>query len=185
MQLHQKTSNNIYTYIMQLGDPTAYGNIPPCPAIISAVTAALQSPGSTAGYVNACGTPEARTAIAKHHSNLMKDDDRSKDGEEEHEVEEQPKKVDVTPDDVIVANGASGALELALTALLDEDSVLLGESYPIYMSYYISLYSTFSNLQSFHLISAKARLSVVSGNRRKPRVDRGALRFATRQWMGV
>lgn len=47
-----------------------------------------------AGYVNACGTPEARAAIAKYHSAS-------------------------SPEDVIVANGASGALELALTALLD------------------------------------------------------------------
>ena len=47
-----------------------------------------------AGYVNACGTPEARAAIAKYHSTS-------------------------SAEDVIVANGASGALELALTALLD------------------------------------------------------------------
>lgn len=40
--------------------------------------------------------------------------------EEENEVPP------LTSDDVIVANGVSGALELALTALLDEDSVLLG-----------------------------------------------------------
>ena len=43
------------------------------------------------------------------------------DGREE-EIEVPP----LTSDDVIVANGVSGALELALTALLDEDSVLLG-----------------------------------------------------------
>lgn len=48
----------------------------------------------TAGYVNACGTPEARAAIANYHSTS-------------------------SAEDVIVANGASGALELALTALLD------------------------------------------------------------------
>ncbi len=33
----------------------------------------------------------------------------------------------MTPDDVIVAGGASGALELALTAILDDGTVLLGE----------------------------------------------------------
>ena len=37
--------------------------------------------------------------------------------------------ISVSPDDVIVANGVSGALELVLTALLDEDTVLLGEHY--------------------------------------------------------
>lgn len=40
----------------------------------------------------------------------------------EEEIEVPP----LTSDDIIVANGVSGALELALTALLDEDSVLLG-----------------------------------------------------------
>lgn len=86
---------------------------------------------TTAGYVNACGTPEAREAIAKHHSNLMKDSG------EEGDDSIVPS---VTPDDVIVANGASGALELVLTALLDEDSVLLGK-YPIYdMNICVSLF---------------------------------------------
>ena len=92
----------------QLGDPTTYGNMPPCPTIIKAITKTLNSPGMAAGYVNACGTPEARTAIASHHSS--------------------------SPDDVIVANGASGALELALTALLDEGSILLvpRPGFPLY-----------------------------------------------------
>lgn len=93
---------------LALGDPTTYGNMPPCPTIIKAITKTLNSPGMAAGYVNACGTPEARTAIASHHSS--------------------------SPDDVIVANGASGALELALTALLDEGSILLvpRPGFPLY-----------------------------------------------------
>jgi aspartate/methionine/tyrosine aminotransferase len=45
------------------------------------------------------------------------------DGRREQNIEVIPP---LTSDDVIVANGVSGALELALTALLDEDSVLLG-----------------------------------------------------------
>ena len=64
-----------------------------------------------AGYVGATGTREAREAIARHHSF-----DSASGGE-------------VGPDDVIIASGASGALEIALTALLDGDSVLLGESH--------------------------------------------------------
>mmetsp|Transcript_13610 Transcript_13610/g.29607 ORF Transcript_13610/g.29607 Transcript_13610/m.29607 type:complete len:556 (-) Transcript_13610:148-1815(-) len=110
---------------LALGDPTAYGNLPPCPAIISAITNAIQSPSIAAGYVNACGTPEAREAIAKHHSNLvMKDLSEEDDGIVSS----------VRPDDVIVANGSSGALELALTALLDESSVLLvpRPGFPLY-----------------------------------------------------
>ena len=109
----------------QLGDPTAYGNIPPCPVIINSITNALTSPGMAAGYVNACGTTDARVAIHKYHypnsSTLQK-----------HEEEEEV--VTTTPDDVIVANGASGSLEIALTALLDEDSVLLvpRPGFPLY-----------------------------------------------------
>jgi tyrosine aminotransferase len=82
--------------------------MPPCPTIIKAITQSLNSPGMAAGYVNACGTPEARAAIAAHHSASL--------------------------DDVIVANGASGALELALTALLDEGSILLvpRPGFPLY-----------------------------------------------------
>lgn len=90
-----------------------YGNLPPCPVAVSAITRALQRPAVAAGYVNACGTPEARAAIAKYHS---------------------VPGVDIVPDDVIVANGCSGALELALTALLDEGSVLLvpKPGFPLY-----------------------------------------------------
>ncbi|KAL9186669.1 hypothetical protein ACHAXT_005907 [Thalassiosira profunda] len=107
---------------LALGDPTAYGNLPPCPAIVSAITDALRSPGMAAGYVNACGTPEARAAIARHHSNLGKGEAVGENA------------VQITADDVIVANGASGALELALTALLDEDSLLLvpRPGFPLY-----------------------------------------------------
>lgn len=118
---------NIQSFIIlnahiQLGDPTVYGNIPPCPAITTAITHALQSSMSY-GYINACGTLQARIAIAKHHSShrfqrkMLNEDDNTGGGDN-----------DVTPDDVIIANGVSGALELALTALLDEDTVLLGES---------------------------------------------------------
>jgi tyrosine aminotransferase len=66
----------------------------------------------TAGYVNACGAPAVRAAIAKFHS----DDDSINAG------------------NVIVANGCSGALELALTALLDDDSIVLIPSpgFPLY-----------------------------------------------------
>lgn len=102
---------------LALGDPTAFGNITPCPAVIDAITKALQSPSMAAGYINACGTPEALAAIAAHHS-----------------CDEPNTMVRVTPEDVVVANGASGALELALTALLDEDSVLLvpNPGFPLY-----------------------------------------------------
>lgn len=99
----------------QLGDPTAHNNFPTCQVAVDAIKSALDSPSMAAGYVNACGTPEARESIASYHScpesNLV-----------------------VDPDDVVVASGCSGALELAITALLDEGSVLLvpRPGFPIY-----------------------------------------------------
>lgn len=70
----------------------------------------IKAPGNAAGYVNALGTLEARAAIAQHHGG------------------------GVSPDDVIIANGCSGALELALTALLDPGTVLLvpRPGFPLY-----------------------------------------------------
>jgi tyrosine aminotransferase len=78
----------------------------------SVVKAALGKPHA-AGYSNACGIPEARLAIANHHSYP------------EHQI---------GPEHVVVANGCSGALELALTALLDNDTFLLvpQPGFPLY-----------------------------------------------------
>lgn len=61
-----------------------------------------------AGYVNACGENKARQAVAKAHK--------------------------ADPDSVIIANGCSGALELALTALLDPGTLLLvpRPGFPLY-----------------------------------------------------
>lgn len=76
---------------------------------VDSVSQALQSHSHAAGYVNACGLPEARKAIAKFHS----------------AAEETS---------VIVANGCSGALEIALTALLDPGTILLvpKPGFPLY-----------------------------------------------------
>ena len=86
----------------------------------------MNNNNTTAGYINACGLPEARLAIAKHHSTLLASSSSSTASTNDEEMKYQ-KGRDVTMDDVIIANGASGALELALTALLDDDSVLLGK----------------------------------------------------------
>jgi tyrosine aminotransferase len=76
------------------------------------VQAVLYKPHA-AGYVNACGTPEARQAIADAHSYPA------------HKI---------SPDNVIVANGCSGALELALSALLDPGTAILvpQPGFPLY-----------------------------------------------------
>lgn len=92
-----------------MGDPTVSGHLPTCPIAIDAVIKAVQAPSHAAGYVNALGTPEARAAIAKHHHVSSM----------EH---------------VVIANGCSGALELALTALLDPGTILLvpKPGFPLY-----------------------------------------------------
>ncbi len=135
---HAHFSTNRLSTHTQLGDPTVYGSIPPCPAITSAIIQSLQSSQSY-GYINACGTNQARLAIAKHHSShyrrrgmqrrmLSKNDDINGCGSAAMGGRANVE-ISVSPDDVIVANGVSGALELALTALLDEDTVLLSEHY--------------------------------------------------------
>lgn len=97
----------------QLGDPTVGGNLHPCPVAIQQIVQKVQEKPHLAGYVNACGTPEARQAIANYHSYP------------EHAIGSE---------NVIVANGCSGALELALTALLDPDTILLvpKPGFPLY-----------------------------------------------------
>lgn len=98
---------------LALGDPTVGSSLSVCTIAMNAAVQAIQSPGHAAGYVPACGTIEARTAIAHYHSF------------HDHTV---------SPDNAIVANGCSGALELVLTALLDDDSILLvpKPGFPLY-----------------------------------------------------
>ena len=81
-------------------------------AMEAVVQAALYKPHAT-GYTNASGTPEARRAIATHHSYP------------EHQLD---------PQHTIVTNGCSGALDLALTALLDPGSAILvpQPGFPLY-----------------------------------------------------
>lgn len=105
---------------LALGDPTVGSSLPVCTAAMDAIVRAVSmtAPGNTnhaTGYAPACGTLEARHAIATHH----------------HENYGGPL---VSPDHVIVASGCSGTLELVLTALLDEDSILLvpKPGFPLY-----------------------------------------------------
>ena len=116
----------IYIYIsllhIQLGDPTASGNLPPCPVAIQAIQAALasHSHAAAAGYIPATGLEAARHAIANFHS-IPKNKNNNNNNK-------------VSPNQVVIANGCSGALELALTALLDEGSILLvpQPGFPLY-----------------------------------------------------
>jgi tyrosine aminotransferase len=88
-------------------------HLSPCTKAMEAVVqAALYKPHSS-GYTSASGTPEARRAIAMHHS-----------------FPERP----LSPDHVIVTNGCSGALELALSSLLDLGTTVLvpQPGFPLY-----------------------------------------------------
>ena len=93
------------------------------------MTEALQSPSAAAGYVNACGTDKARESIADHYGVI-------------------------SPDQVIVANGCSGALELALTSLLDDDTYLLVPC-PAFPLYEVIVKSHGANIAHYNLLHDK------------------------------
>lgn len=98
-----------------MGDPTAFGNLPPCNVAIQAIVEAVQAPGHSTSYVDARGLVSARKAISNFHTG-------------------NPDNYD----NVIIANGCSGALEIAITAILDtennNESILLvpDPGFPLY-----------------------------------------------------
>jgi tyrosine aminotransferase len=91
---------------------------------IQAIIEAVQSPGHAASYVPACGKLEARQAIAAYHQYQCAATTANDNS-------------DISIENVIVANGCSGALELAITALMDnndDSSILLvpDPGFPLY-----------------------------------------------------
>jgi len=119
----------------QLGDPTTAGNLFPCPAAVQAVQNALQTPHHAAGYAPACGTEAARQAIAHFHSLPRPFPDYHDDATSAPTSAAPPVPwLPIQSSNVIVANGCSGALEIALTALLDPHSILLvpQPGFPLY-----------------------------------------------------
>ena len=105
------------TIFLQLGDPTSSGNFQPCPVVESVI---VQEVGTgSAGYVNALGTDALRERIALFHSQMGNS-------------VVQARVVD--PSHVIVASGCSGALDIALRALLDPGTYLLvpNPGFPLY-----------------------------------------------------
>ncbi|KAG7349195.1 tyrosine/nicotianamine aminotransferase [Nitzschia inconspicua] len=98
---------------LALGDPTVGDSLPPCQIALDAVVEAVLTKSHAAGYVNACGLPAARQAIAEYHSSSLQS---------------------VTSENVIIASGCSGALELALTSLLDPGTCILvpQPGFPLY-----------------------------------------------------
>lgn len=91
-------------------------HIPPCAKAMEAIVMAVLRKPHTSSYTHACGAPEARRAIAAHHSVSL------------HHHQQ------LNPENVIVTNGCSGALELSLASLLDPGTSLLvpNPGFPLY-----------------------------------------------------
>lgn len=91
---------------LSIGDPTVFGNLPVAPEVVAAVTEALTGAKNN-GYPHCLGIPAARAAIAERYGS-----------------EGNP----IGPDDVCIASGCSGAIEIALGSIANEgDTILIPE----------------------------------------------------------
>lgn len=106
---------------MATADASSLAHIPPNPKAMEAIVRAVLRKPHTASYTNECGALEARHAIASHHS--------------------VPGQLPLSPENVIVTNGCSGALELSLGSLLDPGTALLvpKPGFPLYEEIAVSL----------------------------------------------
>jgi tyrosine aminotransferase len=97
---------------LNLGDPTLTGNLPPSAAAIQAIEETLHSHKAD-GYGPAVGLLEAREAVASHFSTPQ---------------------MQIHADDVIMASGASHALDMAITAIADpgENILVPAPGFPLY-----------------------------------------------------
>jgi tyrosine aminotransferase len=112
---------------LSLGDPTIFGNLLPPAALTEAVEKSLKS-STHNGYVHSAGSAEARRAVAERTEESILSSislHGSKGG-----VSRPP----LTFEDVIMASGCSGAIELCISTLLDEDDLLLvpAPGFPLY-----------------------------------------------------
>lgn len=98
---------------LALGDPTIHGNLL-CPQVLTDAIKDSLSLNSSNGYLPSFGSAAARNSIAKYTSRA---------GFSE-----------VNEDDVIIASGCSGALELVISVLLNEGDDLLvpKPGFPLY-----------------------------------------------------
>ncbi|KAG3023395.1 Tyrosine aminotransferase [Phytophthora cactorum] len=99
---------------LSLGDPTVFGNLH-CPDVL--VQAIVRNTRSMQhnGYIHSAGSEVARAAIAQHFGNM---------------------RAPLTMDDIIIASGCSGAIEIALRGLLNPgDNILLPKpGFPLYQA---------------------------------------------------
>jgi len=90
---------------LSLGDPCAFGNLFTPDVLVEEIVKNVRSFKNN-GYINSAGSVPARQAVAKFMSVPEAD-------------------VIYKPEDVIIASGCSGALEVILTGLLDEGTNVL------------------------------------------------------------
>lgn len=97
---------------LSLGDPTVYGNLLAPGKLTEAVVKQVRGMKAN-GYAHSAGTPQARVAVARFMSYPG---------------------AELTAEDIIMASGGSGALEMAITALVDEgDNLLVPQpGFPLY-----------------------------------------------------
>lgn len=98
---------------LALGDPTVHGNLKAPKVLQDAVSKKLYE-GTADGYIPSVGTVAARKAIAVYSG--------------------RKGKTEYTEDDICIASGCSGALDLVITALVDEgDNILVPQpGFPLY-----------------------------------------------------
>ncbi|OQR80670.1 tyrosine aminotransferase [Achlya hypogyna] len=89
---------------LSLGDPTVFGNLKAPEVLSEAIVANVRSVQYN-GYIHSAGTEAARAAIATAYGH--------------------PETHPLTKDDIIIASGGSGALDIAITGLLNPGDNLL------------------------------------------------------------
>jgi tyrosine aminotransferase len=101
---HKKSLLNL-----ALGDPTIHGPHLQCPIVLNEAVNDLLMSNSANGYLPSVGCPPARKAIA--HATSLQSTLNNTDNNHAHVIKE---------DDIIITSGCSGAVELAITVLLNE-----------------------------------------------------------------
>lgn len=97
---------------LSIGDPTVYGNLKACEQAKKRFCEVIQSDKAN-GYTMSMGSEEARVAVARRYT-----------------TDASP----LTPDDVVLTGGTSGALETAIGAIANEgDNILLPQpGFPLF-----------------------------------------------------
>jgi tyrosine aminotransferase len=97
---------------LSIGDPTVFGNFKTPQIFVDKIVKALQA-FSCNGYLHSAGTVACRAAIAKRYS-----------------TEASP----LTADDVVIASGCSGALDMCITVLCNPGTNLIvpKPGFPLY-----------------------------------------------------